>query len=1005
MTVATKTQLLSSVATRFPDNTLKEITPARLRTMLQDIMDSMAVTAGIADGQLLYKSGDGIASASGVRVLSNGTVLAPLGFGVESGSVDFGDVTRLTESNSFLRIFNQQFPATRFDLIDARTRRTGASSRPRQFYQQSADVNLTVQNVDTTDITTGPITFNLTATGTRQINELVFRAGAEMTNVRARIRYNASPNTVVKYWPSKAVWEDGTGGRTLTPDGSNDINIVFDESPFRVILGDVYQVEVRADSYAFKGNSSDVPYIMLKQQPSEFRDIAWLQDVVALINDTSIGTDKTRSAENIAQKNSEALKFNARNGQTYALAVGDIVAAVGGDTWQNGNVEHIELIREKGSAASFLLPIGVMAKAMASNTNAEQSVVHKGHFNVTIPGQNDLPLDTPIYVTRTGSGDSEQWGFTHDGSGSDTYFVGRIHNDAGENTYWAWIDFGLVWAHAGIQNGMGVDVLINGTEVLANVTDINFVGDHVSGETNGSQINVNIDPGSMMLTNGSGATMQSGDPAYIGSAGGQERALAVDPAGSVNNIPTLWAAGTIANGAAGNFVSEGEIKSALNVETGASVQALAPIAANTPIQWRPDGGVFTTVTQDANFIRVGEVRASRYVLDETTFFDSDLAFGNVGISTAAAANAARNATIVVKASYASGAALQVPNLNLDQPYTTPFLVGDRIAFTNSTASDSITVNQQTGGTMQNLGGTGITSFSVNPNSSAILERIAGNIWKIVAISEGIVENDIIVSFDRLGNGRDSRQNNRIFSLENRATAIEAIDDLLIRSAMRGLDTYTTNSSTVVIQAGECGSDDGGSHISVTSDITLTLSNTTLDTGTEAASTWYYIWLFKETTGSGVIARYSTSNSAPTVPSGYTAKRLIGAVRNDGSSNFRQFRCQGAGSSKVYTYNTEFLSLNNVSVISRTTVTVTNEVPSLPVTGYPYCQVGFEYGNGSLVAYNGDNTGGFIFMAVSAGFAILPNVQLNTSGQFHIANHSANVTGVYMKVLGFKMELH
>lgn len=60
----------------------------------------------------------------------------------------------------------------------------------------------------------------------------------------------------------------------------------------------------------------------------------------------------------------------------------------------------------------------------------------------------------------------------------------------------------------------------------------------------------------------------------------------------------------------------------------------------------------------------------------------------------------------------------------------------------------------------------------------------------------------------------------------------------------------------------------------------------LDTGTEAADTWYYIWLISN--GSDVDALLSLSSTAPTMPSGYTYKALIGAVYNDSGSDFINF---------------------------------------------------------------------------------------------------------------------
>lgn len=76
-----------------------------------------------------------------------------------------------------------------------------------------------------------------------------------------------------------------------------------------------------------------------------------------------------------------------------------------------------------------------------------------------------------------------------------------------------------------------------------------------------------------------------------------------------------------------------------------------------------------------------------------------------------------------------------------------------------------------------------------------------------------------------------------------------------------------------------------STVSLTVDIAASGANG-LDTGAEASSTWYYVWVIWN--GSTTAGLLSTSATAPTMPSGYTHKALVGAVRNNGSSNFVAF---------------------------------------------------------------------------------------------------------------------
>lgn len=59
-------------------------------------------------------------------------------------------------------------------------------------------------------------------------------------------------------------------------------------------------------------------------------------------------------------------------------------------------------------------------------------------------------------------------------------------------------------------------------------------------------------------------------------------------------------------------------------------------------------------------------------------------------------------------------------------------------------------------------------------------------------------------------------------------------------------------------------------------------------GTPDASTWYYIWLIKRSDTDVVDALFSESATAPTMPTSYDFKRLIGAVLTDGSSNIVAF---------------------------------------------------------------------------------------------------------------------
>lgn len=62
----------------------------------------------------------------------------------------------------------------------------------------------------------------------------------------------------------------------------------------------------------------------------------------------------------------------------------------------------------------------------------------------------------------------------------------------------------------------------------------------------------------------------------------------------------------------------------------------------------------------------------------------------------------------------------------------------------------------------------------------------------------------------------------------------------------------------------------------------------LDTGSIAASTLYAVWLIKRSDTGVVDVLFSTSFTSPTMPTNYDLKRLIGAIKTDGTSDIIRF---------------------------------------------------------------------------------------------------------------------
>lgn len=95
---------------------------------------------------------------------------------------------------------------------------------------------------------------------------------------------------------------------------------------------------------------------------------------------------------------------------------------------------------------------------------------------------------------------------------------------------------------------------------------------------------------------------------------------------------------------------------------------------------------------------------------------------------------------------------------------------------------------------------------------------------------------------------------------------------------------------------------GGGSIQVSNpnvDIDITVSGLNgLDTGAAVIDTWYYIWLISDGTTPGGL--FSLSSTAPTMPTGYTFKALLGAIYVNSTTDLIKIWQTGR---KVYTVDT------------------------------------------------------------------------------------------------------
>jgi hypothetical protein len=96
----------------------------------------------------------------------------------------------------------------------------------------------------------------------------------------------------------------------------------------------------------------------------------------------------------------------------------------------------------------------------------------------------------------------------------------------------------------------------------------------------------------------------------------------------------------------------------------------------------------------------------------------------------------------------------------------------------------------------------------------------------------------------------------------------------------------------------------------------------LDTGAVAADTLYAVWLIKRSDTGVVDALFSTSFTAPTMPTNYDRKRLIGAINTDGTPDILPYEQTG----DFFRYTTLIPEVIDTTITDVTWETATLHVP-------------------------------------------------------------------------------
>lgn len=224
-----------------------------------------------------------------------------------------------------------------------------------------------------------------------------------------------------------------------------------------------------------------------------------------------------------------------------------------------------------------------------------------------------------------------------------------------------------------------------------------------------------------------------------------------------------------------------------------------------------------------------------------------------------------------------------------------------------------------------------------------------------------------------------------------------------------------STTTLTVGAGRCR--DSSNTIDMVISSTLTLTKTVsgplgIDTGTIAASTWYYVYVIGDSGAFNTPSIiYSLSQSGPTMPAGYDSYRLVGATLTDGSSNFLKFYSSGATSTRVIMWDVLKVVNATLTATSLTTISVATGVPPIAATE-AYFWAGFtpnSAGNSATFRITGSAATTPLFTLVgnvasqvsSAQIKFLTQVSSSAASIDYLVSASGNLS---LSVQGFEMSL-
>jgi hypothetical protein len=164
----------------------------------------------------------------------------------------------------------------------------------------------------------------------------------------------------------------------------------------------------------------------------------------------------------------------------------------------------------------------------------------------------------------------------------------------------------------------------------------------------------------------------------------------------------------------------------------------------------------------------------------------------------------------------------------------------------------------------------------------------------------------------------------------------------------------------------------------------------LDTGTKAANTEYYIHtILKDSDNSGDYL-FSTSRTAPTMPSGYTKFRHSGWCQTDGAGNIIAFICTETGGGGIeYQWSTPILDINLANTLTTTARLDAISVPTgIKVKATVHARIADATSTAQLYVSDPDTTDLAPSLTVAPLLTLLATTGKGGHGQFHVTTNTS-----------------